>query len=135
MASKTKPGDQCKIPTIIAALRESLRIAKTHEISHRSLVVDPGLGFGKPTKCDLEIIRNLKAFRILNQPILLGVSRKSFIGQVLGYDSPDDRLFGSLSASTIALLEGAHILRTHDVRATKDCIRMVTEFQSICSCE
>jgi dihydropteroate synthase len=135
MASKTKPGDQRKVSTIIAALQESLRIAKTHEISQSSLVVDPGLGFGKPTKCDLEILRNLKAFRILNHPILLGVSRKRFIGQVLGHDDPDDRLFGSLGASTIAVIEGVHILRTHDVRATKDCIRMVAEIQSIHECE
>ncbi|MFX1318296.1 MAG: dihydropteroate synthase [Promethearchaeota archaeon] len=135
MASKSQPGDQLKIPAIVSALRESLHIARTAEISNSSLVVDPGLGFGKPFGCDVEIIRNLKALRTLDRPILVGVSRKNFIGQVLGYESPDDRLFGSLAVSTVVILKGAHVLRTHDVRATKDCIRMVAALQSPQECE
>ncbi len=135
MASESQPGDQKSLPDIISALKKSLQIAQTNGISNKLCVIDPGLGFGKPIGCDLEIIRNLKTLRVLNQPLLLGVSRKHFIGQVLGYDSPDNRLYGTLAASTIAILEGVHILRTHDIRATKDCIRMVAALQSPNECE
>ncbi len=135
MASKSQPGDQLKISAIVSALQESLHIAYTAGISSSSIIVDPGLGFGKPIGCDLEIIRNLRALRTLNRPILLGVSRKHFIGQLLGYESPKDRLYGSLGVSTVAILEGAHALRTHDVRATKDCIQMVAALQSPNECE
>jgi dihydropteroate synthase len=135
MASESRPGDRKTIPSILSALQKSLRIAKTTGIPTSSIVVDPGLGFGKPTSCDLEIIRNLKVLRKLQHPILLGVSRKQFIGQVLGYTSPEDRLFGTLGASTVAILEGAHVLRTHDIREIKDCIRMVEALQSTHECE
>jgi dihydropteroate synthase len=135
MASEFKPGDQNTVSNIISSLRTSLRIAQRHGISKDLLAIDPGLGFGKPIKCDLNIIRNLKALRVLNQPIILGVSRKNFIGQVLGYSSPNDRLYGSLAVSTIAILEGVHTLRTHDIRAIKDSIKMVTAIQSSHECE
>jgi dihydropteroate synthase len=135
MTYGSKPGDQRKIPDIISNLQESLSIAFANGISQNQLVIDPGIGFGKPVDCDLEIIQNLKAFRVLNQPILLGISRKNVIGQILGYNSPADRLYGSLGATTVALLNGAHILRTHDVRASKDCIKMVAAIQSPHECE
>jgi dihydropteroate synthase len=135
MASTSHPGNQLTIPSIVSALQDSLNIAQTAGIPRRFLVVDPGLGFGKSFRCDLEIIRNLKALRTLNRPILLGVSRKHFIGQVLGYERPDARLYGSLGASTLAILEGVHVLRTHDVRATKDCIRITAALQSPHECE
>lgn len=135
MAAGSMPGDQKTIPEIISALQTSLRIAETNEISKDLIVVDPGLGFGKPVECDLQIIRNLKAFRILNKPILLGVSRKNFIGQVLGYESVANRLYGTLASATVSILEGIHILRTHDIRANKDCIKMVAALQSSHECE
>ena len=78
----------------------------------------------------MELIRDLRKIRILKRPILLGVSRKSFIGKVLGYPSPQERLFGTLAAVTIAILEGAHVIRAHDIRATSDCAKMVTAFSS-----
>lgn len=135
MACESQPGDRTTISDIISALQESLAIAQNKGIPSDQIVIDPGIGFGKPVSCDLEIIRNLKAFRVLNKPILLGISRKNVIGQILGYKSPKDRLYGSLGASTVALLNGAHVLRTHDVRPSKDCIRIVTELQSLHECE
>jgi dihydropteroate synthase len=130
MAAETRPGDQHAIPEILSALQSSLQIAQSAGISDDHIAIDPGLGFGKPIECDLAIIRNLRAFRVFNQPILLGVSRKHFIGQVLMYNSPEDRLYGTVAASTIAILNGVHVLRTHDIRASKDCIKMVTALQS-----
>lgn len=135
MAAETRPGDQHAIPEILSALQSSLQIAQSAGISEDSIALDPGLGFGKPVECDLAIIQNLKAFRVLNQPILLGISRKHFIGEVLMYNSPKDRLYGTVAASTIAILNGVHVLRTHDIRASKDCIKMVTALQPPQECE
>ena len=126
MATKNRFGDRITSTQVISALRRSLSIAHTAEIPSNQIVVDPGLGFGKPFKNDLELIRDLKKLRILKKPILLSVSRKSFIGKVLGYPSPQHRLYGTLAAVAIAVLEGAHVIRAHDVRATKDCAKMVT---------
>jgi dihydropteroate synthase len=135
MAAETRPGDQHAIPEILSALQSSIQIAQSAGISEDCIAIDPGLGFGKPIECDLAIIRNLRDFRVLNLPILLGVSRKYFIGQVLIYNSPDDRLYGTVAASTIAILNGVHVLRTHDIRASKDCIKMVTALQTPQECE
>ena len=130
MAAETSPGDQHTIPEILSALQSSLQIAQSAGISEDYIAIDPGLGFGKPIECDLAIIRNLRDFHVLNQPILLGISRKHFIGQVLRCKSPNDRLHGTVTASTIAILNGIHVLRTHDIRASKDCIRMVEALQT-----
>jgi dihydropteroate synthase len=126
MATKNRPGDRTTSTQVTSALRRSLHIAQTAEIPSNLIVVDPGLGFGKPFQNDLELIRDLRKIRILKRPILLGVSRKSFIGKILGYPSPQNRLFGTLAAVTIAILEGAHVIRAHDVRATNDCAKMVS---------
>jgi dihydropteroate synthase len=135
MASHQQPGDCHTLPQILTALRESLKLATIANIPEHSIVIDPGIGFGKPVECDLQIIQNLVALRDLNRPVLLGVSRKNFIGKVLGYASPKDRLFGSLAATTVALLGRVHVIRTHDVGATRDCVRMVQSLQSVKGCE
>jgi dihydropteroate synthase len=129
MATSTHLGDSCTPDQIIKALKNSLQLTSKAEISPEKIVVDPGIGFGKPTNCDLRIILALREFRVLNHPILVGVSRKSFIGEVLGYPAPEDRLAGTLAAVTFALLEGAHILRSHDVRETRDCVKIVNAIQ------
>jgi len=130
MAAGNRPGDRATLHEIISALEDSLQIALTAGIPSNHIVVDPGIGFGKPFKCDLEILRNLRRVRVLEQPILLGVSRKHFIGEVLGYSSPHDRLYGTLAALTIALQEGVHVIRTHDILATQDCVKMVNALLS-----
>jgi dihydropteroate synthase len=86
-------------------------------------VIDPGIGFGKSQAHNLELIRRLQEFEELGKPILLGVSRKSFIGGVL--DLPvEERLEGSLAATVIGVLNGATMFRTHDVKATDRAIKM-----------
>ncbi len=134
MASQNSAGDCKTIPQIIKALEHSLEIARLAGIPKNLIVVDPGIGFGKPYKCDLEILRNINELRILNQPILLGLSRKNVIGRVLGYPSPESRLFGTLGAVAFGVVAGIHAIRTHDVRATKDCIKMVEAIQSVNEC-
>ena len=135
MACSRQPGDCESIPTVCRALRGSLAIASRAGISLKDIVVDPGIGFGKPTACDLSILRNLRKLRVLRRPILVSPSRKAFIGRVLGYPSPDSRLSGTLTAVAFALLQGANVIRTHDVRDTRDCIRMLDAIQSNRECE
>ena len=135
MATNQRPGDCHSIPQILSALRESLQLATTANIPPNHIVIDPGIGFGKPVECDIQLIRNLSILRELERPILLGVSRKNFIGKVLGYPLPEDRLYGSLAATTVALLEKIHVIRTHDVIATNDCVRMVRALQLTNGCD
>lgn len=108
---------------ILGFLQKSLEIARSAGIAEDRIVIDPGIGFGKTPEHNLELIRCLDRFRVLNKPILLGASRKSFIGQVL--DLPvEDRLEGSLAAAILGVMNGASILRVHDVRATVRAVAM-----------
>ena len=92
-------------------------------IHKNKILIDPGFGFGKKLNHNLTLLRQLADFKKLGFPILVGLSRKSMIGQVLGLNAAD-RLYGSLSAALMAFLAGASLLRVHDVRATKEAIKM-----------
>jgi len=116
-------------------LRESLKIAKKSCVPNEKIVLDPAIGFFRKTgqgpfftkiksdwvKRDLTIIQNLKLIK-QNFPILVSVSNKSFIGSILGLENPADRLFGSIAAESISVINGADIIRTHNVGATRDAI-------------
>jgi len=124
MAAEKRPGDVGKILKIKHALRQSLQIAKSSGISEEKIAVDPGIGFGKKVTEDLHILRNLNRLRSLCRPILVGVSRKSFIGKILNLKDPKERLIGSLAATAIAVYNGAHLIRTHDVRETLQAVKI-----------
>ena len=113
------------IEEIIDSLRKSLQIAESAGISSQHIVVDPGVGFGKDIEGNLDILRRLSEFTCLGRPILVGTSRKSFIGKLLGRDV-DDRLYGTAATVVIALLHGASIFRVHDVKAMRDVVDMTT---------
>jgi dihydropteroate synthase len=99
---------------IIAFLEERMRFAIDHGIGRQQLIVDPGIGFGKNLNHNLSLIRNLELFHCLDRPILLGTSRKRFIGAVL--DRPvHDREVGTAVTHSFGISAGAHIIRTHDV--------------------
>ncbi|ASJ06835.1 dihydropteroate synthase [Thermococcus pacificus] len=115
------------VHTVIDFLQESLVIAKEHGIEE--IAVDPAIGFLRPEvpkwyEWDSKILANLNALKILGRPILIGVSRKSFIGAITGRKDPAERLPGSLSATAIAVFNGANIVRTHDVKETVDAVKM-----------
>ncbi len=129
--------------TIVATkklLRESLKLAKKSNISPEKIVLDPAIGFFRKTgeghfftkiksnwiDRDLSIIKNLKSIK-QNYPILISVSNKSFLGHILGKENPADRLFGSIAAETISVINGADIIRTHNVDATKDAITIASK--------
>jgi dihydropteroate synthase len=104
-------------------LSVSIKIAETAEISPDQIAIDPGIGFGKTKKHNLEILRNLEIFLKLKKPVLLGVSRKSFIGDILNLP-PEERLEGSIAATVMGVVKGASIIRTHDVKATRNAVRV-----------
>jgi len=115
------------VHTVIDLLEESLVIAREHGIEE--VAVDPAIGFLRPEvpkwyEWDSKVLANLNALKTLGRPILVGVSRKSFIGAITGRKDPVDRLPGSLSATAIAVFNGASIIRTHDVKETFDAVKM-----------
>jgi dihydropteroate synthase len=97
-------------------------------VKRDTLVLDPGLGFGKNFEQNYPLLKRLEELHTLRFPLLVGASRKSFVGRALAQDGKDapvtDRLYGTLAAETAAVLHGAHIIRTHDVKASVDAARM-----------
>jgi len=91
-------------------------------IARQRLVVDPGIGFGKTTAHNLELLAGLSLFHALGTPVMLGASRKSFIGALTGAPDPSERVPGSVAAALSGALQGAHILRVHDVAATRQAL-------------
>jgi len=106
---------------IIAELDDQINQAVEGGIDKTNIIVDPGIGFGKTVEHNLEIIRRLGEMKILDAPILIGTSRKSFIGKLTGMDA-DDRLEGSLASTVLAAANGADIVRVHEVRETKKAL-------------
>lgn len=109
------------VPEVIAGLKRSIALAVERNVPLENIIVDPGVGFGKTLEQNLEIVRRLAEFKCLNRPILIGTSRKSIIGLVLGLP-PDQRLEGTAATVAISIAKGADIVRVHDVaRMVKVC--------------
>lgn len=112
------------IKDISAYLEGSVKIALASGIKKQSIIVDPGIGFGKTLRHNLEILRSLGEFRSMGFPLCVGTSRKSFIGMILKCDDPSGRLYGTIAADTAAIMNGADILRVHDVREAVQAARI-----------
>ena len=111
------------IPELCAYLENSIEIAlKAGILSHR-IIIDPGFGFGKNLGHNLTILKKLKELKSLGFPILVGTSRKSMIGQILDVP-PKERIFGSAATNVVAILNGANIIRLHDVFEIKQAAKM-----------
>ena len=108
----------------LSAIEQSIRVALDVGISNEKIIIDPGIGFGKPSKVDYSILRDLDQFTALCRPLLVGVSRKAFIGTLLEQRDPADRLVGSLAATAIAVYKGANMIRTHDIIETKQAVKV-----------
>ena len=119
MQSLTSYGDL--VTDVMSELRESIQIATDEGIERERIVVDPGLGFAKTLEQNLEIMKSLGAFHGLKLPVMLGPSRKSFIGQVTGRDT-GEREFGTAACVAAAVANGIQIVRVHDVKAMRDVI-------------
>ncbi len=112
------------IAEILAFLKERVELAAEAGIARERILIDPGIGFGKRTEDNLAIMKNINRFVELGHPVLIGASRKRFIGEVLGVDDPCDREAGSMTCAVLAAQAGAAIARVHDVRATVEAIRL-----------
>jgi dihydropteroate synthase len=112
------PSYQNVIAEISQYLKESIQMARDAGIETGKIIIDPGIGFGKRLQDNLNILKNLKEFSILGCPILIGCSRKSFIGRILGLPT-EERLEGSLAALAASVINGANMVRVHDVKESK----------------
>jgi dihydropteroate synthase len=135
VAHEKQQGKGSPIERVIVALKESLNLAQKAEISLEKVVIDPGIGFFRRTEWpwyiwDCNVIGNLQKLRALERPIHIGVSRKSFMGKILNQDKPEQRLHGSLSATAIAVFNGAHMIRTHDVDSTVEAVRLAEQIRN-----
>ena len=113
-----------EIGKVLHYFKKSIDIALQAGVACENLVLDPGLGFGMSLVQNVEILKNLKALKALDYPLLVGVSRKPFIGKMLG-SLDDDRLFGTLATGVISVSKGANIVRVHDVKAHADAVKVV----------
>ena len=102
-------------------LKERITTATAYGIKREKIIVDPGIGFGKSMQHNLAILNNLDFLKDLDRPILLGISRKSFIGKILNLP-PHERIEGTIASAVLAVLRGAHILRVHDIEQVKRAI-------------
>jgi len=105
-------------------LNDAISVAKACGIPKHLIAIDPGIGFGKTLEHNLELLKNLRAFQEIGLPLLLGVSRKSFIGKLCDRPDPSDRLFGTIAACSACIAGGADILRVHDPQEIADACRV-----------
>ena len=112
------------VHSVLSSLEDSFTLAIKSGIRQEKILLDPGIGFGKPAEVDFDILRSLQQFKRFNQPLLVGVSRKAFIGILLEQKDPAERLNGSLAATAIAVYNGAKVIRTHDIKETKMAVRI-----------
>lgn len=134
MHSRGTPKDMQQLPPVadimsevIKGLSDSVALAEQHGVARQALVIDPGIGFGKTVAQNCELIANLdqiaRAFPDL--PIMIGTSRKSFIGKLLDGAPADERLYGTIASTVASVLNGAHMVRVHDVTAALEAVKVV----------
>jgi dihydropteroate synthase len=143
MHSRGTPATMHRLPPVadimeevVSSLRASVHMAERRGVKRESIAIDPGIGFGKSQSQNLELIARLDELiaAFPDYPLLIGTSRKSFIGRILadssGTPAPaSERLYGSLATITAAVLKGAHIIRVHDVKAAAETIRVTMQLR------
>ncbi|HEX5884753.1 MAG TPA: dihydropteroate synthase [Pyrinomonadaceae bacterium] len=133
MHSRGTPATMHRLPPVAdimeevtSSLRASVHMAERRRVKRESIVIDPGIGFGKTQEQNLELIAKLDQLiaAFPDYPLLIGTSRKSFIGRILGDAPPEARLHGTMATITAAILRGAHIVRVHDVKEAVETTRI-----------
>lgn len=126
------PQTMQQSPTYVDVVTEVMDFLRARQLSANQagipndrILLDPGFGFGKRTVHNIALIQQLEKIESLGQPLLVGLSRKSVLGQIIGADDVNVRLHASLAASVIAAMKGAKIIRVHDVKATADALKVV----------
>jgi dihydropteroate synthase len=120
------------ITEVIVDLRRSIDTAQQHGVALENIALDPGIGFGKTVDQNLELINGMDelAGGFPRFPLVIGTSRKSFLGKLLGGAPADQRLYGSIATVVASVLNGAHIVRVHDVSATVEALKVVDALRS-----
>jgi dihydropteroate synthase len=136
MHSRGTPKDMQQIPfaeniydNVIEGLRLSVSIAEQHGVARESIAIDPGIGFGKSVEQNLELIAKLDqlAREFNDLPIVIGTSRKSFLGKLLDGAPADERLYGTIATVVASVMNGAHIVRVHDVKEVVAALKVVDQ--------
>lgn len=120
------------VAEVILGLRSSINLAIEAGVSTDKISIDPGICFGKSVDGNLEILKRLSELRVLGYPVLLGTSRKSFIGSILNQPQPEQRLNGSLATVSVAVARGVQLFRVHDVEATRHVADMAWAMTARC---
>ena len=123
---QVQPVYQSVIDEVKAFLQQRIAACMAQGIGSERIVLDVGFGFGKTLAHNLQLLAGLAQFQDLGCPLLVGMSRKSMLGAILNGAPVDKRLFAGISAATIAAINGARIIRTHDVQATKEALAVVS---------
>ena len=133
MHSRGTPKDMQQLPPVadimsevITGLRQSVAIAEQRGVPRNGIVIDPGIGFGKNAEQNFELIARLEelASEFSDLPLMIGTSRKSFIGKLLDSAPADQRLYGTLASVVAAVLKGAQIVRVHDVKPAVEAVKV-----------
>jgi len=117
------------IKEILLFFKEKITYLEERGIKRERIIIDPGIGFAKTAKQNFEILRSLKAFKIFGLPDLIGHSRKSFLGKLLSGVEPEERLSGTLAVTAYAAMNGADIIRVHDVKENFEVLKVIREIQ------
>jgi dihydropteroate synthase len=140
MHSRGTPKDMQQMPAmehalneVIAGLRESIALAERIGVARQNIAIDPGIGFGKTVEQNLELIVGLNqlAHQLPDLPVLIGTSRKSFLGKLLNGARADERIHGTTATIVAAVLSGAHIVRVHDVKSAVEAIKVADAIRSV----
>lgn len=140
MHSRGTPKDMQQLPPVkeimvevISGLRESVAIAEQRGVPRESIAIDPGIGFGKTAEQNVELIAKLDqlAPEFPDLPLMIGTSRKSFLGKLLNDTPADRRLYGTLASIAAAVMKGAHVVRVHDVKAAADAARVLDAIRAL----
>ena len=122
---QNNPGYESVVQEVGTYLAGRMQFAEQHGVRRECMVVDPGIGFGKTIEHNLELLRGVPQLAECGRPVLIGTSRKRFIGKILNREDPSERRAGSLGTAAWAVMHGAHILRVHDVIDTCDVCALV----------
>ncbi len=110
--------------TVKSGLSRAVKVARKYRVLAAQIVLDPGIGFGKTLEQNCELIAGLAEIAKLGYPVLIGTSRKSFIRKIVGGEDPASRLWGTAATVAASVLNGAHIVRVHDVMEMVPVVRM-----------
>ena len=140
MHSRGTPRDMQQLPPmahaveeVISGLQHSLKLAESCGLARENIAIDPGIGFGKTVEQNLELIVGLDQLthQFPDTPVLIGTSRKSFLGKLLNGAPADERVYGTIATIVAAVLNGAHIVRVHDVKSAVEAIKIADAIRSV----